>query len=1078
MKEESLFPNSVDVFSPEKGDALGILEEKIDSVKKPQNSVEQQKMLHSDLMKVRNVESAEKGDYGDDVANPVRDNGEEQTNAWRRKENIKVSELQLGNFLAEDGVTVKYNEQNKKDNANKLSNSIVIKVFGGEPPVWVISSELRRQGSQFGKFHLTMLGMGWVLCSFPESDQMEAVMANGLWFLNGYIIGMDEWPQTFSPTSLKGLTALIWIRLSNLPLHCWDNINICRIASMIGKPYLLDGNMFQWGRREFRKVCVQIKLDAKLPLGVWVEVKEVRIQDGNGRSNEDSEYGPLIVVNRGRKRVNNKAQKFTQNPLNKVLWKRKESRNAKDSSENTEAVNVKETVTVASQILDYSVLIPKANGEILARENCNASSTKNGPNTRENISIPIAENKFSALCDQVEDGEIVQEKADELPSLVGPPKVKTSKNSISNTIPLEYGKEDGSNMAKKKKSKQLKDLGPISTNPRGRRMEIEMNETKLSTFDMKEVKMLIREGWDYVMVPSNGLSGGIIALCNTNLTEFSLLEFSSQCIIGDLSVCNKNKWRVALVYGNKDLYKRRDLWNILDLHSSNELPMVIGGDLNCLTSREDKKGPKEMEAFFANNDYHDVRFIGPRFTWCNNNDGGARNLERFDSCFLNSMALNSSNHLVVRHRARIASYHCPVIINFLELKSSNSMFIKFEDVWTSYSAALAVVKNEWNKSFLGSQSQIFNSKFKRVLKALFFWSKTKLKNLILLKDNLMEEILNLQTKESNTGWLTEEKCWILKAKGFELNSNMARLNTWWKQRAKVKWMEDGDNNSKFFHAFSSARRSLNKIVKIKDNDGVVLKEPNQIEGVLIQFFRNKWRQRICNMEGWPLPRSVLNEDDKSWLAREFSLIEIEVVLKQLGGNLHQVVLVAAKLILNGLISVIPKLVSEEQVSFIKGRSISDQLLAQEVFHKFKYSKSSKGLVSYKIDMEQAYDSMSWVTLEGVLKYFEFPPMFSKLILECVVEPRFSLIINGNLSDWIEAKSVFQQGCPLSHLLLILCPQLLTNALALSSIGISLCPNGRWIFHLLYTDDVMIFSEANKKVAMEIKCILDKFSVWT
>ncbi|XP_028555291.1 uncharacterized protein LOC114580808 [Dendrobium catenatum] len=292
-------------------------------------------------------------------------------------------------------------------------------------------------------------------------------------------------------------------------------------------------------------------------------------------------------------------------------------------------------------------------------------------------------------------------------------------------------------------------------------------------------------------------------------------------------------------------------------------------------------------------------------------------------------------------------------------------------------------------------------------------------------------------------------------------------------------------------------------------------------------------------------RFLFNWDDKSWLARDFSVEEVEEFIKQLGENIapgsdgisysflkaywgiikidfvnansfflqngemdknwkdtlivlipkvsnplissnfrpislcNSVYKVAAKVILNKLALVIPKLISEEQAAFIKGRSISDHVLvAQEVFHKFKYSKSSKGLATYKIDMEQAYDSMSWNTLEGVLKYFDFPPLFSKLILECVLEPMFSVIINGNLSDWIIAKSGFRQGCPLSAFLFILCPQLLTNTLALTSIGVNISPYGPRISHLLYADDVMLFLEANKKVSLELKDILSKFSKWT
>ncbi|XP_028557267.1 uncharacterized protein LOC114581389 [Dendrobium catenatum] len=189
--------------------------------------------------------------------------------------------------------------------------------------------------------------------------------------------------------------------------------------------------------------------------------------------------------------------------------------------------------------------------------------------------------------------------------------------------------------------------------------------------------------------------------------------------------------------------------------------------------------------------------------------------------------------------------------------------------------------------------------------------------------------------------------------------------------------------------------------------------------------------------------------------------------------------VAAKVILNRLLQVIPLLISDEQAAFIKGRSVSDHvLMAQEMFHKFRYSKAPKGMVSYKIAMEQAYDSMSWTTLKQVLYYFEFPSMISKLILECVINLRFSIIINGKLSGWIKAENGFRQGCPLPPILFILCSQRLSNAFSYSSIGISLCPNSPQISHLLYADDVMIFTEASRKADYEVRSILSNFSKWT
>lgn len=80
-------------------------------------------------------------------------------------------------------------------------------------------------------------------------------------FVNGHIIGMDEWNINFSPNYLDGLSSTIWIRMPKLPLYYWDEVNVARIESLVGTLLLIDGNMFQSSRREFGRVHIQVKLD-------------------------------------------------------------------------------------------------------------------------------------------------------------------------------------------------------------------------------------------------------------------------------------------------------------------------------------------------------------------------------------------------------------------------------------------------------------------------------------------------------------------------------------------------------------------------------------------------------------------------------------------------------------------------------------------------------------------------------------------------------------------------------------------------------------------------------------------------
>ncbi|PKU68139.1 hypothetical protein MA16_Dca015641 [Dendrobium catenatum] len=195
----------------------------------------------------------------------------EVSDAWMKIKPIKISINKEKFDFSEDGVAVRLNADKEAKNSRIIKNSIVIKVLGNNVPFPVCSVELRRQWSKYGGFHLTSLGMNQILCSFKSSEVVDEILNRGPWYVNGCIVGMDKWTPEFDPNSFKGISAPIWIKLPCLPLYCWDEDSIVRIASCLGSPMYLDGNTFRWSKREFARVCVKIDLEKKLPNGVWVE---------------------------------------------------------------------------------------------------------------------------------------------------------------------------------------------------------------------------------------------------------------------------------------------------------------------------------------------------------------------------------------------------------------------------------------------------------------------------------------------------------------------------------------------------------------------------------------------------------------------------------------------------------------------------------------------------------------------------------------------------------------------------------------------------------------------------------------
>ncbi|XP_040372858.1 uncharacterized protein LOC112194030 [Rosa chinensis] len=190
--------------------------------------------------------------------------------------------------------------------------------------------------------------------------------------------------------------------------------------------------------------------------------------------------------------------------------------------------------------------------------------------------------------------------------------------------------------------------------------------------------------------------------------------------------------------------------------------------------------------------------------------------------------------------------------------------------------------------------------------------------------------------------------------------------------------------------------------------------------------------------------------------------------------------VVSKIIVARIRPYMQKLVSPNQVSYVPGRQISDNIMiAQEVLFKFKKSAGKKGFFAWKVDLSKAYDRLNWQFIESVLYESLLPQSLVKLIMSCITSTSFQICLNGELTQSFNAQQGIRQGDPLSPYIFVLCMEKLSHLIQSTvDIGawkaVRASQSGPKISHLFFADDLMLFSEATSDQACIIKQCLDTF----
>lgn len=132
-----------------------------------------------------------------------------------------------------------------------------------------------------GSFQIFSRENGFYLIKFLLLEDLNKVVDEGPWMFEGKPMIIKKWEVNLKLDRDLLISLPIWVRMPHLNLSLWDEENICRITSVLGRPIRLDDQTKNLSRLNYARVLVEMMYEDTLKTKVKTiaDNKETYIQD-------------------------------------------------------------------------------------------------------------------------------------------------------------------------------------------------------------------------------------------------------------------------------------------------------------------------------------------------------------------------------------------------------------------------------------------------------------------------------------------------------------------------------------------------------------------------------------------------------------------------------------------------------------------------------------------------------------------------------------------------------------------------------------------------------------------------------
>ncbi|KAF3793964.1 putative ribonuclease H protein [Nymphaea thermarum] len=295
-------------------------------------------------------------------------------------------------------------------------------------------------------------------------------------------------------------------------------------------------------------------------------------------------------------------------------------------------------------------------------------------------------------------------------------------------------------------------------------------------------------------------------------------------LAGYFSFANMTQiFRIVAVYmPNNPLLRRNSFAELTLFLNAQEIPTLIYGDFNAMRNCLNKTGkPPNAQAysdfnrFVLSSNLNELCDNQSNYTWSNRRQGKDRIFCKLDWGFTNSAWERQTNVVCALFTApRATSDHKVIMVKMDNpiWQNRNTRRFRVLKPWMLTRDGRQVISEAWGAVVQGCPMLRVLQKLEVVKHNLIYWNKNSFGR---IEDNiksLQSRLSQAQAySEAGDGWATREEESIKK----KLEKALHLEEIMWKEKSRVKWLSDGDKNTRFFQTIANNRSRRNRIAELE-----------------------------------------------------------------------------------------------------------------------------------------------------------------------------------------------------------------------------------------------------------------------